>query len=131
MTSFETLVLIEAAKSLAGIVTKSAWETGGGWLSRMKFNENIQQAVFNASKKYVESYANRHGILKILGMREPVKLENIYTEVQFLREDDIQRYASIESLEKDYRQSSKRRFLSEKYSKYDSLEVAIAILNEL
>jgi len=32
----------------------------------------------------------RHGILKVLGMREPVSLESIYTAVQLLSETDIE-----------------------------------------
>jgi NACHT domain len=127
MTGLEPLALKvaeEAAKSIAGIFIKSAWDGGGGLLNRMNLSQNIQQAVFNASRKYVDNYAERHGNLKVLGMREPVKLEDVYTGVQFLGEEGVRQFESRDNLEKAFRQSRNRRFQSEKCEKQDGLEVA-------
>ena len=46
-------------------------------------------------------------------MREPVKLESVYTAVKFLDEDAIRSFESIENLEKFYRQAKSRRFQSQ------------------
>jgi predicted NACHT family NTPase len=92
-------------------------------VKRINFGDNIQQAVFNASKKYVENYAERHGKLKVLGMREPVKLEDVYTTVQFLGEEGIKAFTSIKKLEDAFRESQTRGFQS-KCEKQDGLKVA-------
>jgi NACHT domain len=120
---FALKVAEEGAKSLAGIVVKFAWDGGGGLLKRMDLKENIQQMIFSASRKYVENYVERYGKLKVLGMREPVKLEDVYTAVQFLGEEGIRAFASIDNLEKAFRQSQSRRFQS-KCEKQDGLKVA-------
>jgi len=76
-------------------------------------NEAAKQKLFEASKQYIKNYAERHGILKVLGMREPVELESVYTGVKFLGESDIDKFASIEKLELNYREANNRRFQSE------------------
>ncbi|BAZ08231.1 putative signal transduction protein with Nacht domain [Calothrix sp. NIES-4071] len=104
---------------MAGIVVKFAWDGG----SNLNLGKNIQQMIFSASKKYVENYAERHGKLKVLGMREPVKLEDVYTAVQFLGEEGIKAFASIDNLEEAFRKSQTRGFQS-KCEKQDGLKVA-------
>ncbi|ESA33775.1 signal transduction protein with nacht domain protein [Leptolyngbya sp. Heron Island J] len=65
----------------------------------------IQNLFFNASRKYVHTYRQRHCQLKVLGMREPVDLAKVYTGVKFLDEDDILGFESPQALEKQYRQT--------------------------
>ncbi|MEH2334906.1 NACHT domain-containing protein [Nostoc sp.] len=69
-----------------------------------------RELIFTASEQYVQNYEQRHGILKVLGMRDPVKLESVYTAVQFLDNDARSSLESIESLEQFYRQANSRRF---------------------
>ena len=71
----------------------------------------------------MENYAERHGKLKVLGMREPVKLEDVYTTVQFLGEEGIKAFTSIDNLEEAFRQSQTRGFQL-KCKKQDGLKVA-------
>lgn len=119
-------ISIEVTKALASVFIKSVWETGSGLLKSARLTASIEQQVFNASGKYIENYKNRHGTLKVLGMREPVLLESVYTEVQFLGEQDIQRYESISALEEEYRKSQLRRFQQPKSPKQDGLHVTNA-----
>ncbi|OYD99779.1 histidine kinase [Nostoc sp. 'Peltigera membranacea cyanobiont' 232] len=63
-------------------------------------------------------------MLKVLGMREPVKLESIYTAVQFLGDDAIRSFESIENLEKVYRQAKNRGFQSHDGKKQAGIKVA-------
>jgi adenine C2-methylase RlmN of 23S rRNA A2503 and tRNA A37 len=89
MTGLEPAIIDAAAKALAGVVVKSAWDAGGSWFGRMKLSESIQQLVYDAARKYVESYRQRHGKIKVLGMPEPLNLENIYTAVKSIERRDI------------------------------------------
>lgn len=120
LESFAAELAVEAAKSLAGIVLKGSWQ-GMGKLGKM-LDIKTQQLVVQASEKYVKKYSERHGMLKVLGMREPVTLESLYTSVQLLHKWDMGRFESIENLEKAYRES--RSFQPQNSIKQDGLKVA-------
>ncbi|OYD99359.1 histidine kinase [Nostoc sp. 'Peltigera membranacea cyanobiont' 213] len=87
-------------------------------------DENTREIIFAASKQYVQNYEERHGILKVLGMRDPVRLESIYTAVQFLDNDAIRNFESIENLEEVYRQAKSRGFQSHDGKKQAGIKVA-------
>lgn len=125
MTGLVPIVADAAIKSLATIVVKTCWD-GGGKLLGLFGNpvEKTQQLVFDAMGKYVQNYTKRHGILKVLGMRESVALESIYTGVQFLGEQDICRFESIDKLEKAYREAKERTYQAQDCPKQDGLKVA-------
>ena len=118
----------EAQKNLAGAVVKSAWSTSADGIKQSGFTERIQQMIFNASGEYISNYADRHGLLKVLGMMQPVWIEDIYTHVQFLDGDSVRQYSSLDNLEKAFRDSYKetkqRRFQPAKSKQQDGLEVA-------
>jgi energy-coupling factor transporter ATP-binding protein EcfA2 len=110
---------------IAEIIFKTVWEGGGkvlGWMGG-GLNDSRKQLIFQASRRYVETYMERHGTLKVLGMSQPVKLESIYTSVQFLGAEGIRQYKSESTLEEVYRQASQRRFQGE-CKKEDGLTVA-------
>jgi predicted NACHT family NTPase len=115
----------KAAEKLGEIFMQFALEQGGKKIFGVfgKSADEVQNVVFGAARKYVESYGERHGILKVLGMREPVSLEQVYTTVQFLGED-LRQFESIEDLEKAYRQADRRRFQTRECPKQDGLKVA-------
>ncbi|MFB2978296.1 NACHT domain-containing protein [Microseira sp. BLCC-F43] len=121
--NFEAIAL-NAAKSLAAIIMATLWEKGSKCLGNFSKNldKKTQQTIFNASQKYIENYKERHGILKVLGMREPVELESVYTAVQFLDKWDIRRFESLENLEKAYREN--RSFQPKNCPTQDGLQVA-------
>jgi NACHT domain len=119
MTSFEAIAL-NAARSLAAIVVATLWEKGVKFFGNL--DKKTQDVIFNASQQYIQNYKERHGILKVLGMREPIELESIYTAVQFLDKWDIRRFDSIENLERAYRET--RSFQPKNCQKLDGLSVA-------
>lgn len=125
MTGFEPLIAAATA-GLTTLVTDIIKGQGSNALTRL-FSQDIgkgmQQAYFDASKKYIQTYAERHGSLKVLGMREPVSLESVYTTVQVLDYED-RTFASVEDLEKAFREAQKRRFRWQENSKQDGLEIA-------
>ena len=118
MTGLETIGLTATAKGLTDLVVKPIGEV----LNR-RLDEPFKQLIFNAFGKYIQNYSDRHGILKVLGMPEPVKLEDIYTSVQFLGQRGLWQF-DPSSLEKAYRQTERRRFQSEQCEKQDGFKVA-------
>lgn len=125
MTGMEPWI-ISGVSGVAVPIFQSLWGGGGKVLGVFgkTLDEKTKNVIFNASKQYVENYAERHGILKVLGMREPVKLESVYTAVQFLNDDAIRSFASIENLEEFYRQSKSRKFQTQDNSKQAGIKVA-------
>ena len=114
----------KAQESIASELTKSVWGSAAAQVKPGKLTDQIKQQIFNASGQYITSYADRHGVLKVLGMTEPVWIEEIYTRVQFLGDDGIRQYESLENLEQAYREAQKRRFQSERCEKRDGVAVA-------
>lgn len=125
MTGFEPL-LAQAVSGVAVPIFQSLWGSGGKFLGMFgkTLDENTKQLIFKASKQYVQNYEERHGILKVLGMREPVKLESVYTAVQFLNNDAIRSFASIKELEEVYREAKSRKFSSKDCEKQPGIKVA-------
>ena len=125
MTGFEPWI-ISGVSGVAVPIFQSLWGSGGKVLGIFgkTLDENKQQLIFGASKQYEQNYAERHGILKVLGMREPVKLESVYTAVQFLNDDAIRSFASIEQLEAGYREAKTRKLKSEDCQKQPGIKVA-------
>jgi predicted NACHT family NTPase len=83
-----------------------------------------KQLIYTASGEYGKRYFKRHGLLKALGMREPVPLESVYTAVQFLDEQAIRSFESIQNLEEAYRQAKKRSFQQQDCQKQEGLKIA-------
>lgn len=120
----ERILIPAAAITLASIVTRVVCDGGGkffGWVKEQ--NEDPEQIINKASEQYAWNYAKRHGVLKVLGMREPVPLEAVYTAVQFLDRDGISRFESIEDLEKAFRSQTERSFQRKNSKKQDGLKV--------
>ncbi|MGB8699796.1 MAG: NACHT domain-containing protein [Thermosynechococcaceae cyanobacterium] len=120
MTGLEPIWIGAAAKGLTDIVVKPISEV----LNR-RLDEPFRQLLFNVFQRYIQNYADRHGLLKVLGMTEAVKLEEIYTAVQFLDSQGIWQF-DPNRMEKAYRDSQKRRFQSQQCKKRDGLQVANA-----
>ncbi len=125
MTGFEPLIAAATA-GLTGLVTEIIKGQGGNALTQLlsrDIGNDVQQTIFNASQAYITNYTKRHGILKVLGMREPVSLDSIYTNVQFLDEEEVQRFCSIQDLEKDFRSTQTQRFYGNSKKRVDGVEV--------
>lgn len=118
MTGLEPIFL-KAAEGFAGLVIKTGWE-----MANVRLDEPVRQLIFRASRQYIENYRNRHGILKVLGMRQPIPLESVYTTVQFLDNAAVQSFASIADLEQAYRLSNQRGLRWRQAEKHGGLEIA-------
>ncbi|MEO1386977.1 MAG: NACHT domain-containing protein, partial [Cyanobacteria bacterium J06634_6] len=112
MTGSE-LLIGAAAEGIAALITDTTkTSSSSAIVSTIKgLKDKSKQAIFNASRKYVETYQKRHCQLKVLGMREPVDLASVYTGVKLLDSQDILQF-DPEALEKTFRQSRRRGYSS-------------------
>lgn len=126
MTGFEPLIAAATA-GVTGIVTDIIKKEGTNVITRLlsqDISKGTQQKIFNASQKYVETYTNRHGLLKVLGMREPVNLDDVYTAVVLLDSAGQRSFSSIEDLEKAYRENPRRTISNKEDHKRTGVKVA-------
>ncbi|WP_293336190.1 NACHT domain-containing NTPase [Microcoleus sp. CAWBG58] len=125
MTGLEPFA-ISCVSGIALPIFQSVFETGGKFLGLMgkKLDDKTKELIYTASKEYGKRYSNRHGILKALGMREAVPLESVYTAVQFLDEQQIRSFESVQNLEEAYRQANKRGFQQQDCQKQEGLKIA-------
>jgi hypothetical protein len=125
MTGIEPFA-ISCVSGIALPIFQSVFETGGKFLGLMgkKLDDQTKQLIYTASGEYGKRYFKRHGILKALGMREAVPLESVYTAVQFLDEQAIRSFESIQNLEEAYRQAKKRNFQQQDCQKQEGLKIA-------
>jgi hypothetical protein len=128
MTGFEAFapIAISCVSGIALPIFQSVFETGGKFLGlmRKRLDEKTKEVIYTASGEYGKRYFNRHGLLKALGMREAVLLESVYTAVQFLDEQEIRIFESIQNLEEAYRQGKERSFQQQKCQKQSGLKIA-------
>jgi len=110
MTGSE-LLIGAAAKGIAALITDTTKTSGNNAIvSTIKgLKDKSSQAIFNASRKYIETYQKRHCQLKVLGMREPVDLASVYTGVKLLDSQDILQF-DPKTLEETFRQNRLRGY---------------------
>jgi hypothetical protein len=85
MTGFEPLIGA-ATVGLAGLIGNVIKDKGGDLLDKADIDLFRGVAFNQAIQKYVQRYAERHGLLKVACVRmdSPIKLDDIYTAVQLL-----------------------------------------------
>ncbi|MBE9078530.1 NACHT domain-containing protein [Romeria aff. gracilis LEGE 07310] len=67
-------------------IFSSLWNTRGeAWKN---ISQSVEQKIFDASDEYNRNYLERHGIIKILGMRRFMPIESVYVSTCFLREGE-------------------------------------------
>ena len=103
MSGFE-LFAEPIAEGLANVALSLAPKLAG------KAATEAKKLFSNASRKYVETYKKRHCQFKVLGMREPMTLAQLYTGVKFLDGNELLKFESTEALEKLYRQTRLRGY---------------------
>ena len=125
MTGIETFA-IAGVSGIAVPIFQSLWGSGGkvfGLISK-QLDEQTRHLIHSASGEYSKRYLKRHGILKALGMREAVRLDSVYTDVQFLDEQEIRSFESIQNLEESYRKANQRSFQPQNCQKAEGLKIA-------
>jgi ABC-type glutathione transport system ATPase component len=126
MTGLEPLVA-PLVGIMLDVLKDSGKKEGEGFIARLMnwdFGKDLQDVVFKAAGKYIENYTERHGVLKVLGMREPVKLDDVFTTVQLLGEDEVQQFSTIDDLEKLYREAGQRLLRHRSKERQDGIAIA-------
>ena len=88
--------------------------------------KKLKAKITNACHKYDKEYRNRHGELKTYctGMREPIPLDKVYVEIQFLDQHTLPRYGSSEEVEQAFLERDERHFDSSSGKRQDGIQVA-------
>lgn len=108
------------AGGLVGVLIDTAKKVGGSFSQVVGDRAKASSAL----KRYADKYAARHGAIRVLGMRQDVPLESIYTKVKFLNDSNIHRFTSLKDLEKNYRNGQERRLQIRESSNLDGFIVA-------
>ncbi|MBM0740527.1 NACHT domain-containing protein [Phormidium sp. CLA17] len=111
--------LIGPGVSLAKLLFDVA-KSGGGSIFQAVGDQAKAAA---ALKKYADKYTDRYGAIRLLGMRQGMPLELIYTKVKFLDDLSIRQFLSLETLEQTYRKTAKRRFQIQEPARLDAPKV--------
>ncbi|MDM3853453.1 MAG: NACHT domain-containing protein, partial [Aphanizomenon gracile PMC649.10] len=90
----------------------------------IKSDKKTKKIIYQASKQYILNYQKRYNRLRVLGMSQPVNLDDIYTEVQCLEPDEIRNFKSVTALEENYRQNGSRRLTNEKSARRNGMTIA-------
>ncbi|MEO0705977.1 MAG: NACHT domain-containing protein [Cyanobacteria bacterium J06649_5] len=116
------LLIDAAAKGITSLITDTTKTGSSSVLGKTikGLKDKSAQAIFQASRKYVENYQKRHCQLKVLGMREPVDLSAVYTGVKLLNSRDVLCF-EMDALEDTFRKNRLRGYSGrgrddEKYS---------------
>ena len=127
-TGFE-LLIGPAAEGLAALITDTTKTGSNSALGKgiQVLSSKSKQAIFRASRKYIENYHKRHCQLKVLGMREPVNLSAVYTGVKLLDKRETLRFEP-EALEDAFRKTRLRGYSASQ--REDEKHPGIAIANE-
>ena len=126
MTGLEPFVtpLVSIALEVLKDSGKKEGENFFASLMKRDVGKDLQSVVFKAAGQYIKSYTKRHGELKVLGMRDPVNLDDVFTTVQLLGEDEVQQFATIDDLEKLYREAGQRLLRYRSKERQDGITVA-------
>lgn len=122
MTGFEPFAPA-AVSDVVLPIYQALWGGGGKVLGLFgsALDEETQEAICVACKQYEQNYVERHGILKVLGMQEPLPLDSLYSAVQFFDIKAIPCFESVETREAAYCQMQQRS--DKDYPKQDGLKV--------
>ena len=113
--SFDQIVRVEPPE------IKEEWVN---YLSELFFSilgKNREQ-IQAFTRQYISEYYRQYGRLQVLGMRQPIKLEDIYTTVKVLPQSLARQFRDAEGIEKVLR--NKQVFYKEKEDKISGIEVA-------
>ncbi|EDX85055.1 hypothetical protein S7335_2754 [Synechococcus sp. PCC 7335] len=128
MTGSE-LLIGAAAEGIAALITDTTKAGSSSAIANTikGIRDKSKQTIFNASRRYIETYQKRHCQLKVLGMREPVNLSSIYTGVKLLDSQDILQF-DPSALEENFRQNRFRGYSGR--GRKDRKQSGVAIANQ-
>ncbi len=90
------------AVHLGKLILDTVWK-----IDSKSLTDKIKQQVFTGSESYIQTYEARHGKLKwhCLHMDTPMRLEEVFTDVEVLERSQLRLYETHETLQELYRSS--------------------------
>jgi predicted NACHT family NTPase len=121
-----TLGLTAGINAIATNLAKVSIESS--WNPFLRFSQKTRDeftlSFATPAREYASKYYERHGLVKTLGMNEPVYLDRLYITVQVLNEDLAKYFASLADREDLFRKQRSQYFHVEDNKKRPGLEVA-------
>ncbi|MBD2489653.1 NACHT domain-containing NTPase [Aulosira sp. FACHB-615] len=87
-------------------------------------NPQVPPKILKSASQYYQNYYKRYGKLRVLGMKQFVPLDYIYTAVQVLSNEEIANSVSLQDLEKAFRKANRGVFSSDKTARKEGIAVA-------
>ncbi|MBD2458649.1 NACHT domain-containing protein [Nostoc sp. FACHB-87] len=87
-------------------------------------NPQVPPRILKSASQYYQNYYKRYGKLRVLGMKQFVPLDYIYTAVQFLSNWEIANSLSLRDLEAAFRKAYRGVVSSEKTERKEGIAVA-------
>ena len=94
------------------------------WLYRKLNSRESQEKFRTAFSGYEQRYKQRHGLIKLLGMTEPIDIESIFTPIQVWDQKATRYIESIQALEPSSHPSRRRERHAFGQPKKDALDFA-------
>lgn len=100
-------VALTAVSGVAVPLFQSLVDSGGKILGLFgrTIDRATKQAIYTASGEYASRYSQRHGQIKLLGMRQPLDLEAVAVPLWVSIENEARRFATVEESEQMFTQT--------------------------
>lgn len=91
-----------------------------------KFRRNLwdKHLVQAAAKQYAASYQNRHGLVKVLGMSQPIPLHQIFTNVRVVDPSYLHKFTDPDELEDEFKTKPRKQNTMSRQKDRDAIDVA-------
>jgi predicted NACHT family NTPase len=121
------LILDATIKELSKLIFTITKSIGGSLRNLTKSEgKNLDNLFYKISSKYVERFYHRYGYLQVMGMHEPMLLENVFVDIQTLDTIGQHKYLSIDKLTETFqkRNTGIRNLQDQEIFKIDGIRVA-------
>jgi|GEM_PF-2478492 len=87
----------------------TAFQLVWGWVEKLGYKAWEMKKVRDAMRSYAQTYLERHGMVKVLGMSKPVPLHQIYTAVRVIQRDYLGEFLDPERMHKAFKEAGRRQ----------------------
>lgn len=107
----------QAIERIASIYIKTLWQNES-------LDQRKKELVYQVAEQYIINYNAKHNKVQILGMKNPVDLESIFTSVSILSPQNIRRFRLTTDQEYFFQQSNHRTFELSDCDKISGIKIA-------
>ena len=96
-------------KKLTEEVPSTAFQLAWGIVQKIAKYAKLKIEVQLAMSRYAETYAERYGDVKVLGMSQPVPLHKIYTAVRVISPHYLNAFTRVDEMEQRLRSDGRNQ----------------------